>query len=455
MRVPLAVPLALEEIAAATGAKFNGINASITHITTDTRHMECGDLFIALGGNNAHGSDFVSSAKKIGGYTLSYSSQSTDLSVNDTSQALLLLSEYYKSKLPKIISTVAITGSVGKTTTKEFLRELLSSRYKVHSTFENENNTIGVPLTVLGCAYDADVLLLECGMNHRGELSAISICVHPDISVITNIGTSHIGHLGSREEIARAKLEICDGMTQGALICRAEDKAMLEYPRTKTVSLAGHESHFRAENVRRYGSGFLFDFCCQNDVISDIFFPIDAEHLLPNAVMATAVAYSLGLSKDDIRSGIGRLSDKSVRHKFIKCGEFTILDDSYNASRESVIAAMDMLANCDATVRSALLGDILELGEYGPKIHREIGRRAAQMNLARLYLFGELSRFTKQGALENGMSSDSIFLNEDTNTPEITAETLREKTIPGEVILFKASHRMGLYRIINMLKGRD
>ena len=219
MRIKLGIPLELSEVVEATRGRLNEKchKSKIKFLSTDTRELEPGDLFVALRGERYDGNDFIKYAKERGAITLG-DDISADILTKFGNASLLFLASYFKNKLKRLKYTIAITGSVGKTTTKEFTKILLSTQYSVHSTPQNYNNLIGMPLTLLSAPADTEILILEMGMNRLGEISQMSKCAKPDIALITNIGTAHIGNLGSKENISKAKKEIFDGMTDGEKI---------------------------------------------------------------------------------------------------------------------------------------------------------------------------------------------------------------------------------------------
>ena len=220
MRIKLTHPMSLQEIALATNGHITSPyqNKIIHFLSTDSRETCKGDLFVALKGNRFDGENYITEIISKDAYHLSAGGMHNGIKTNDTSTALLLLAKHYKTKFNNLKATIGITGSVGKTTTKEFLKVILSKRYRVHATYKNMNNNVGVPLTVLSMPANTEVLVIEMGMNSPGEISRSSICISPNISIILNVGTSHIGNFGTREKIAKAKLEILDGMDNGTLI---------------------------------------------------------------------------------------------------------------------------------------------------------------------------------------------------------------------------------------------
>ena len=453
MRVILDIPISINEICEAINAsvcKAFDKSILITAITTDTRECEKGDLFIALDGALDSGEKHVSSALDKISYPVSKSRSEDVIFVKDTSDALLNIAKLYKSKLKALKYTVAVTGSVGKSTTVKYITEILGTKYKVHAPIKNYNNHIGVPITVLSAPMDTEVLVLELGMNHRGEISRLSNCVNPDISVITKIGTSHIGNLGSRSEIAKAKLEILDGMMGGVILLPYGDPLLSDMDIGMYVARNSSLSDFSLNDQSE--DSYSMKSAIEN--IEGIVFHDEREHLIYNLAFAISVAQMLGLNQEEIIKGTKAITNSKLRQRLIRLKTFTIFDDSYNASIESISADLKYMRSFGTPV-SAFLGDVLELGEKSEMIHRQIGIIAAQSGLERLYLIGSFSKYTKDGAILGGMRAEQIFINENVNRPEISVEQIKANHISGETILFKASHLLRLDKIADMLEMEE
>ena len=420
-------------------------------ISTDSREVEKGDLFFALPGESFNGEDFVSSAKSKGAYTVSSRYRDADFFVPDTLSALSALSSFYKRKL-SIRKTVAITGSVGKTTTKELTLNLLLESFKTHGTYKNHNNQIGVPITLLSAKRDTEILVIEAGMNHMGEIEKISRCIEPDISVITKIGTAHIGNLGSIEKIVEAKSEILLGMKNPYVLIPYEDKFLKRFDFTKTVSTLNENADFYLSISKSDESGTEFDFKSHFNTVRSAKIKTRLSHIPECLAFALAVSSSIGMSDEQMASAINKLPMEDDK-KIYSIGKLTIIDDTYNSSLESVKMSFKTLSLSYSEKNSAVLGDVLELGEKTMSIHYEIGCIAAGAKLSKLYLFGKNAKFIKKGALDNGMKEDAIFLNEDIDAPGITAEQILSNS-SDETILFKASRKVRLERVIEIIKAR-
>ncbi len=451
MRIKLAFPLSLGEIAKATDGYVSPSYASrvVCYIATDSREVFKGDLFIALKGENDDGEKYVPIIIKKEAFHFSKSLRPQGVRVRDTRSELLRLAKYYKSKFQNLRYTIGITGSVGKTTTKEFLKVILSSKYSVHATYKNQNNTLGVPLTVFAMPQNAEALVVEMGMNASGEISKSSLCISPDISIILNVGTSHIGNLGSRENIAASKLEIMDGTKNGILLVpHAEPLLNGENRMTFDLTDGNADFYFKLED----GLAFYH----RSEFVTRINFKFDDRHLKECLVASVAAAYLADLKPRELRSGISLISQENIRQKIIRAEDFYFFADYYNSSPESVKAALDSLFLLPSYQRkSVLIGDVLELGDQSEVIHKELGKTIAKYNFYNLYLFGNYSKNIFEGATEAGFPEKRIYLNDDPTRHDITAQQIRDNHTRGEIILMKGSRGMKLERILEKFEISD
>ena len=452
MRIRLNYPLNILEICKATDGTIIGnfnSNPSINYICTDTRECEAKDLFIALQGENDCGEKYINEAIKKGCYVMSTGPSSSGIHVNDTSDALINLAKYYKFKT-EIKYTVAVTGSVGKSTTVKFLSRILAQRYKVHSPKGNFNNHIGVPITLLSTPKNSEILIAELGMNHKKEISRLSKCIRPDIGVITSIGSSHIGNLGSREAIANAKLEILDGIEKGIVLLPYSEALLKGVSNGLYVDLNSSVSDFSLNklNDHHYEFTSIYGNLSYNSLI-DL-----PKHLLIDLSFAISVAKILNMTDTEIINGIKMISDSDLRQRFIELNDFTIFDDSYNASLESIKADLVHISKFSRPL-GAFLGDVLELGNNAVSIHEKIGREAAQYKLDHLYLYGEYANVIAKGAIGEGMDPDSIFINTNLSEPNTSIGHIRKYHFKNELILFKASHKLRLDIIADMIAKEE
>ena len=451
MRIELDIPLPVDALADMLGAakrKEAPTGEIIRYVSTDTRELGRGDLFFALGGDRYDGEDFVATAKSLGAYTVSAKITDSDFYVDNTNAALLDLANAYK-RLLNIRSTVAITGSVGKTTTKNITLALLSGKFSTHGTYKNLNNEIGVPLTVLSAKKNTEVLVIEAGMNHKGELCRISRSIEPDVAVITCIGTAHIGNLGSIKGIAEAKEEILCGMKRPYLLAPKDDPYITKYSFLKSVSVHDKSADFCLYPLMPADSGF-YGFRSRYNFLERFEIRSNAPHIPTCLAFALSVCSVLNMSDREILDALSEL-DLDRFEKIHKIGRITVIDDSYNCSPESARSALNMLKKATTVEKSAVFGDMLELGEFSEKLHFELGEAIADAHLSHLYLFGHYAKDVMAGAVSRGMSKELIFINENTDAPEITAEHIRTHSDGGTVLL-KGSRMLKLERILEILK---
>ncbi len=424
----------------------------INAVCTNSKIVEKDDLFIAISGENFNGEDFVSEARDKGAYILS-TKKSSDICVTDTKEALLKIASYVKDSLKQLREIIAITGSVGKTTTKNVLSRMLSPYYRVHATHENYNNEIGVAHTLLTAPVDTEILVVELGMNHLGEISRLSKYVGPTLSVITSVGTAHIGNLGSKELIAKAKLEILDGMSAKRVLIPFEEKLLSCAEGKITVSINNPDASYFLNLLSSDKRGSSFSVCIgrkKSKALSTEHFGIP---YLSALIFSVGAMSEIGVENEKIISSIKEIDGSCMRGKIFALSDFFVYDDTYSASYEAVINALETVSHYNAE-RSCVLGDMLELGSHTEALHRQIGKSAYEYGYKRLYLFGVYAPFIALGAKESGMSEDSIFINTDITSPQITANQIIKNHTPGETILFKASHGIMAGRICEEIKKK-
>lgn len=444
-------PIALAEIARAVGAR-NAINPMITGICTDTRKLSPGCLFIAIKGPNFDGHTFVKTALKQGAAAVLCQDETAcgeqALLVPDTRAALLKLAAYYRRLFG--VKVVGITGSVGKTTTKEMTAAVLASTFKVLKNAGNLNNEIGLPMTVFELDDSYEAAVLEMGMSGLAEISRLSNVSAPDIGVITNVGVSHIEKLGSKANILKAKMEILDGMPQGAPLLLNADDSLLRKAETgeHPVFYYGIENaacDFNACNIEQSTSNTHFTILSKG-VEQRIDLPAIGRHNIYNALAAFAAGILAGVSPKDAATALADYAPAGMRQRIKHFGGITFIEDCYNASPDSMHAALVVLADLQAERRIAVLGDMLELGDYAEQTHVEIGARAAENDVDVLLTFGELTKLTAQKAKESGVGTVLAFDNKNR-----LAAALCDILSPGDAVLFKASRGMGLEDIIEMV----
>ena len=453
--------LSITEIAKAVKGEI--INKStqtdrITSVTTDSRKVPANSLFFAIKGEKFDGHDFALQTIKDGAVCViaqkdavkRYCLQDINawiIAVNDTVQALLDTAKYFKSQLKNLDKVVAVTGSVGKTTTKEFTAAVLASKYKTQKSEANYNNEMGLPYTLFSIEEDTEAAVLEMGMNSFGEIKRLSETANPDTAMIINIGTSHIEMLGSREGIKKAKFEILDGMSLNSNIILNADEPLLYCEKNKTgrkeyfFGINNKDADFIAENIEidyiKNTSSFYVD-----NFKFEI--PATGNHSIYDALPALVTGKVYGLSDVEIQEGFNNFQNAKMRQNIYEFHGITIIDDCYNASKESVLAAFDVLfgiAEKTNGQKIAVLSDILESGDYSEQIHGDIGQAAAKQNIS-AYLFGEKSKAAFDAM---SLAGGDCFYSSDKSD---IAAIMRAEVKKGDVILFKASRGMAVETVL-------
>ena len=447
MRITPEIKVTLKELCATLDCPCTrDTKTVITAITTDSRLAENGDIFIPLKGERVDGRAFIGEAKKKGALILS-DVEKSDIFVKDIERALCNIVSLYLRKADKLKHRIALTGSVGKSTTKEFLFRILSVKYKVHKTKENQNNLLGVFYTAISVTRESEIFLAELGMNHKGEIKMLSEAISPDVSLITNIGNAHIGNLGSREEIANAKLEILCGMKEGGLIVPHGEKLLDK----KEVASTFSSTDMRADvfiNKRKNKKGTI-DVVTPHRYINSIPFSVIGDHNLENLAAAIAVADLLRFKNGEIVKGVKSITEDLLRARIINLKGFKIYDDTYSSSPEAMKAVLEMIAK-SYDKKSCLIGDMLELGDKSPLFHKEIGRIAAKLGYNRIYTYGIYGAYVAAGALEWGMNKERIHICNSTGIQKCVNDIIKYHD-EGEIIVFKGSHKMHLEYIYQEL----
>ncbi|MBO4217646.1 MAG: UDP-N-acetylmuramoyl-tripeptide--D-alanyl-D-alanine ligase [Clostridia bacterium] len=459
--------LKLRDIAAMTGGVYNGLqpDARVYGISIDSRTISPGELFIAIKGDRFDGHDFIDEALRCGagGILLTEGNPLCPfIRVKDTTRALSLLAAEYK-KLFRAF-TVAVTGSVGKTTTKQFISSVLSTEHVTLSTEENYNNEIGLPLTLMKLDANYSAIVLEMGMSGLGEISELSRTAEPDIAVITKIGTSHLEYLGTRENILKAKLEITDGMKQdGILIVNADDELLRNAPirgraiHRLTCGIDNAHADYIAENIVEIPGGSTFDVRCrrEDEYIKGITIPILGRHNIYNALFAVAVGKATGISDEKIARGLINYQNVAMRQSIYENEDTVFIEDCYNAAPESMAAAFEVLKrvarehNKKRTV--AVLGDMRELGKTASQLHYSVGSAAAKAGVDAMIACGEFCDEYAAGAACDGMPTENIYRIRDASDAEKTAGVIKEALLPDDCVLFKASRAMRFERLTDIL----
>ncbi|MGN1346247.1 MAG: UDP-N-acetylmuramoyl-tripeptide--D-alanyl-D-alanine ligase [Eubacteriales bacterium] len=466
------------EIAQATGGTletYGSMDAGYENTFLSTNSKEAGDgvLFCAIRGQRVDGNDFLPEAIAAGSrcFLCNHVSEEAKamaetapfcaIVVPDTIRAMGSLAAYYRGF--SSAKFIAITGSVGKTTTKEFVYSVASAAFKTHKTQGNLNNELGLPLTLFALAPDDRVSVLEMGMSALGEIEYMTKIVRPDIALVTNIGTSHLASLGTRENICRAKMEIRLGLKEdGILLLNADEPLLFEQyerlePKPKIMSVYNRCGDFRAVNIRQKTDGIVYDLIYSNKAVTNVEVPALGKHNVYNSLAAYAVGVLLGMNDEQIRRGLKSFVGADMRQNIYDVGGITVIDDCYNASPESMRAAIDVLVSMAAkknTHSAALLGDMLELGEYSRLMHDQLGQYAAQMQVQKLFCYGQMADIIAEAAIKKGIRAENVFVCLDTRDAQGMANMILQALTPGDVLLVKASRAVQAERIIECMKKR-
>lgn len=447
--------LSLKEIATAVGADYQGETVTIHSVSTDTRAIEKGSLFIAIEGDTFDGHAFAAQAQAKGAVALichkPVECSLPVLYVENTRDAYLALAGYYRSLFH--IPLVGITGSVGKTTTKEFIALALSAQYKTLKTEGNFNNDIGMPKTLLRLDDSVEAAVIEMGMNHFGEIHNLVMQSRPTMSVITNIGVSHIENLGSRDGILKAKLEILDGMkAEAPLLLNADNDKLagVNLPGRKVYYFAVHnkKADFKAEDIQTEDASTHFLICYAGGLQS-VTIPTVGEHNVLNAVCAFAVGVLNGIAPQAVADKLKEYVPSGRRQKIVNCGTFTVIEDCYNASPDSMEAAIGTLTHLSAGKKIAVLADMLELGEYAKQLHEKVGAFCAENGVDVLFAYGENAIYYCEAARAGGLSHTRHF-----HDKQQLLEVLLKEIDTNCAVLFKGSHGMHLEETIGALYER-
>lgn len=421
----------------------------INFFSQDSRQMTNGGMYIPLKGERFDGHNFIESAFQTGAQAIisekdvNYEDKIV-IKVKDTHQALKDMASYLRNHRP--VKVVGVTGSVGKTSTRDMVYSVVKQKYKTLKTEGNYNNEIGLPLTILRY-HDEEVLVLEMGMNHLQEMSRLSMIARPDIACITNVGTAHIGELGSRENILKAKLEIINGMKEGSTLIINQDNDMLqtvELPHLNVVRVGkDKEASIQASHIvlEETKSSFEVEYQGKKEIIE---VPVQGEHNISNALIAIAVGIELNISLEDIKKGIQEFKLTKNRMDILEKNHKTVIDGTYNASVDSMKSSIDVLANYKKR-KVAILADMLELGDYSQQLHEEVGSYVASKGIDILVCVGKEAKYIYQKARES--MKDVYYFESNQEVIARLDELLKE----DDVILVKGSHSMNLKEVVEKI----
>lgn len=459
----------VKEIIQVTNGKLiqGNLEAECENFCRDTRIIKPGDTYIGIKGENFDGNILWKQAFENGAETVIL--QGIDcinkdikkfenkniIEVENTIKALADIAKYKRNLYGKDFPVVGITGSVGKTSTKDIIANVVSQKYKTLKTQGNNNNDIGLPFTIFNLK-DQEAAVIEMGMNHFGEISNLTKIAKPTISVITNIGTSHIGNLGSRENILKAKLEILEGMDKKILVINNDNDLLHKYNlENKDVKIYTYgienESDVMAEDIvlNENDSEFI---CNLKGEKFKVKVPVGGIHFVYNALCAATVGNILELSIEQIKNGIETFELTKKRMDITELDNgVTIINDSYNASFESMQASLKYLSGLKNSRKIAVLGDMFELGEYSKELHEKVGKEVAKNNIDILVCSGENAKYIVDIAKENGMDKSKVYYFKDRKQIE---EFIKQNWKLGDAILFKASNGMKFFEIVDNLLNK-
>ncbi len=445
-----------DAIAAMGGELVMGESAGeITGISTDSRTIAQGDLFFALVGENSDGHNYVALAFQKGARAVVVSrevdARGSIIKVDDTLVALGNLAAWYRRTFN--VRSVAITGSVGKTTTKEMVASVLGSKFCVLKNEGNFNNEIGVPFTIFQLNDEHQILVQEVGMRLPGEIAELANIVHPEIGVITNIGLSHIERLETQDAIADAKGELAEALPiDGIAVLNADDKyfeRLKNKSAAQVISYGRASGDVRAENVTIDADGCASFTGIIGGVRFDVHLPLPGDHMVTNALAAISVGLCFGMTAGEIASALESMTASDKRANVVEtAGGYRIIDDTYNASPASMDAALRTLASMDAQRRIAVLGDMLELGDFAGTTHRAVGKVAAESGISVLVTVGDLGQAIATGAHTSGFTGEIVQV----KTSDDAAELLKTRVQSGDLVLVKGSRGMKMEKVVEALK---
>ncbi len=429
-------------------------DTAIDLVTTDSREVRPGCIFVAFPGERFDGHDFAAKALENGAVYVVLNHPVEGVPADkavlcpDSYRAMMTMGANYRSQFsPKI---VGVTGSVGKTTTKQMTFAAIAGFGNTIKTEGNQNNELGLPRTLFHIGKDTEYAVVEMGMSHLGEIERLSKCARPDVGIITCIGVSHIGNLGSQENICKAKLEICAGLPENApLVLNGDDpflrKAVLPaHVRPVWFSLGDENADVCALDVRQEGDGMAFTLVDKKAGRFPVSIPAMGKHNVANALAAYAAATSLGLDPKGVIAGLADFQQTGMRQKVVHSKGVDVIEDCYNANPDSMKAALTMFKEYPANKRYALLGDMLELGEISPSAHEEAGRQAAAAGLELLVCYGEEAKRTAKAAAEAGIKAVHAASYRE------AADLLLASMQPGDALLVKASRGMALEKALEI-----
>lgn len=403
----------------------------IKDVKTDTRKINKGDIFIALKGKNYNGEDFIEEAINKGALACVVENSINDkcIEVKDAIETLFLLGNYFRNKFH--IPLISITGSNGKTTTKDLLSHVLSSKYKVLKNQGSKNNIIGVSDTLFKLNNSYEIIVMELGTNHLGEISYLSSLCNPNIGIIINIGSSHLGYFKTRKNIFKEKMGIVDGMNEKKLIINGDDKYLKNLNYFKCG--LNKNNDLKAYNIKEYIDYITFNIYLDKEY--EVVFNNPGVHFINDILLVIKCALEYEIDIETIIEKISTFKLTNKRMNVIKLEDNILINDCYNSSLESIIAGINYLKKIKEK-KILVIGDILELGKYSKRIHKKISRKVKKLTNKEVYTIGKYSRYIK------GIHFNNIgeFIN-----------YIKDKEIKNSYIYVKGSRRMNLDKFVHYM----
>ena len=450
-------PFTLRDALNAVNGRYFGneaaLDSDIDRVTSDSRTAGTGALFIALKGTRVDGHDFMAGCIRAGAVACLTEREPTPqerpaIQVDSTLRATGALAAWHRARFA--IPVIGITGSVGKTTTKEMIAAVLSQRFNTHKTQKNLNNELGVPWTLLRLDDGHQVSGVEMGISDFGEMRRLTHMVRPTIAVFSVIGDAHLEFLGDRDGVMRAKGEIFEGMDENGLaVLNGDDPIQRKcHPNMRRVTYGlGEGCDVRGSDVRNLGEDGMRMTVRHSGGTFEVAIPAFGSHLASAALAAAAVGLELGLTGEEIARGVAQYQTVGDRARVIHAGDMTIVSDCYNANPNSCQAAVDSLMQLEGKRRVCVLGDMLELGPRTEELHHGVGEYAAKAGVDLVIGCGSLSRAIADGAKAAG--SDVLYYEDKARLIAALGDILR----PGDCVLVKASHSMAFEEIVKRLTG--
>ncbi|NLW22904.1 MAG: UDP-N-acetylmuramoyl-tripeptide--D-alanyl-D-alanine ligase [Tissierellia bacterium] len=449
----------IEKMVTGFGLKEKFKNINIEGVSTDSRQTKYGQLFIPLIGEKFNGHKFIGQAIEKGAVASLWNKDEPipDIDfpfilVEDTLKALQILAKEYMGQLSTKV--IGITGSNGKTSTKDILASLLSTKFKTQKTKGNFNNFIGLPLTILDLDEDTEMAVLEMGTDKFGEISLLTSIAKPDIAIITNIGEAHLDDLITKDNVAKAKLEILEGLAPDGLFVYYGDDPVLKRQvknmeiKQKILTYGLEKSNdYQYELINADERGIAFKLKSPDE--EEFFLPMLGKHNMHNAVAAIMVARYLGISYPLIRQGLNKVEKTGMRNELIQAQGFSILNDSYKSNPSSVLAALDTLYSMkEYGQKIVVLGDMLGIGKEEVELHKEIGRKIDPSQVDYLFTIGPLAEHISETAKAN-FGEDRVII---CSSKGQVVERIKEIIKPNALILVKASRPLELEEVVYQLE---